>query len=190
MNKGTAPVSSVMPVPHPPRVELKRLSCESGKIYPPDGDGASWWASLKQAFGTCSSAFVDAALSQLQAAARLPDGGISENGINAALAMIKGAGARNEMEAATLVQMACAHMAAMAILSRMGGAHGGPRNVGAYARAAATLMRAYAVHVETLRRLQNGNSQILRVEHVHIHEGAQAVISSTVSVLPSRPPEQ
>ena len=38
------------------------------------------------------------------------------------------------------------------------------------------LVRAYALQVETLRRLRNGGSQIVRVEHVHVNEGGQAVI--------------
>ena len=29
--------------------------------------------------------------------------------------------------------------------------------------------------VDALRRLRNGGSQLVRVEHVHVHEGAQAV---------------
>jgi hypothetical protein len=34
--------------------------------------------------------------------------------------------------------------------------------------------------VETLRRLRNGGSQVMRVEHVHINEGAQAIIGPVV----------
>jgi hypothetical protein len=32
--------------------------------------------------------------------------------------------------------------------------------------------------VETLRRLKNGGSQIVRVEHVHVNEGGQALIGN------------
>jgi hypothetical protein len=31
---------------------------------------------------------------------------------------------------------------------------------------------------EVLRRLRNGGSQFVRVEHVHVHEGGQAVIGN------------
>jgi hypothetical protein len=54
---------------------------------------------------------------------------------------------------------------AMAVLNRLGGAAGG-RTVAAMASAAARLLRAYATQVEALRRLRNGNSQTVRVEHV------------------------
>jgi hypothetical protein len=46
---------------------------------------------LKNAFGTASSAFVDASLQQLIAAAWLPNSGISETAVNASLAFIEGA---------------------------------------------------------------------------------------------------
>jgi hypothetical protein len=40
------------------------------------------------------------------------------------------------------------------------------------ASAAARLLRAYVGQVEVLRRLRNGGSQFVRVEHVHVNEGA------------------
>ena len=46
------------------------------------------------------------------------------------------------------------------------------------ASAAARLLRAYATQVEALRRLRNGNSQTVRVEHVHVNEGGQALIGN------------
>jgi hypothetical protein len=39
-------------------------------------------------------------------------------------------------------------------------------------------MRAYATQVETLRRLRNGGSQVVRVEHVHVSEGGQVIIGN------------
>jgi hypothetical protein len=52
---------------------------------------------LKKAFGTSSNHFVDAALQQLIAAARLPLSGISEIAVNASLAFIEGAKPRDEL---------------------------------------------------------------------------------------------
>ena len=39
-------------------------------------------------------------------------------------------------------------------------------------------MRAYATQVEVLRRLRNGGRQVVRVEHVHVSDGGQAVIGN------------
>ena len=87
---------------------------------------------------------------------------------------------RDEIECALVIQMACTHSAAIAVLNRLGGASG-DRTVAAMASAAARLLRAYAAQVEALRRLRNGNSQTVRVEHVHVNEGGQAVIGNVSS---------
>jgi hypothetical protein len=53
-------------------VALKRLNCNEAMPYPPDGQARDWWQRLRNAFGNASSAFVQASLYQLIAAARLP----------------------------------------------------------------------------------------------------------------------
>jgi hypothetical protein len=130
-----------------------------------------------EAFET-SSSFVNSSLAQLQAAARLPCSGISDIAVYAALAMIEAAAPRDEIEGALAVQMACTHTAAMAVLARLGGGHGSERRVAALGSAAARLLRAYSNQVEVLRRLRHGGQQYVRVEHVHISDGGQAVIGN------------
>jgi hypothetical protein len=168
--------------PAPVRVRLRRINCNYARPYPPDGHAREWWQRLKGVFGTASSAFVDASLQQLIAAARLPGSGISEIAVNASLSFIEGAKPQGEVECALAIQMACTHAAAMAVLGTLGGAHGPVRNIVAKASAAARLLRAYAAQVETLRRLRNGGSQLVRVEHVHVNEGGQALIGNVRTV--------
>jgi hypothetical protein len=117
-------------------------------------------------------------LFQLQTAARLPCDGISAVAVNAALAMIEGAKPKDEVEAALIIQMACTHTAAMAVLSRIGGAHGGGRHVALMASATARLLNAFANQVETMRRLRNGGTQVIRIERVKVLDGGQAVIGN------------
>jgi hypothetical protein len=74
--------------------------------------------------------------------------------------------------------MACTHTAAMAVLARLDAALGTERRVAAFGSTAARLMRAYATQVEVLRRLRNGGRQFVRVEHVHVNDGGQAVIGN------------
>jgi hypothetical protein len=175
------PVATMENPPEPARVRLKRINSERAKPYPPDGVPGEWWRALKRAFGTASSAFVNASLTQLIAAARLPCSGISEVAVNASLAFIEGAKPRDEVECALVMQMACTHTAAMAVLGTLGGAHGSNRNVAVKASAAARLLRAYVAQVEVLRRLRNGGSQLVRVEHVHVNEGGQAIVGNVRS---------
>jgi hypothetical protein len=183
-------------LPAPVRVRLRRINCNYARPYPPDGQTREWWQRLKDAFGTASSAFVEASLKQLIAAARLPGSGLSEIAVNASLAFIEGAKPRDEVECAFVIQMACTHSAAMTVLSRFGAGHGSDRSVAATGSAAAKLLRAYATQVEALRRLRNGGSQFVRVEHVHVNEGGQAIVgplklatSSSDAGSPRRPGE-
>ena len=160
------------------RVKLHRVNCEFSKPYPPDGQGKIWWERLKKALGTPSSDFVNATLAQIQNASRLPSGGISETGVNAVLAFIEAAAPRDEVEAALAIEMACTHAVTMAVLSRLGGAFGGNQNTAMTVAAAARLLKAFATQVEALRRLRNGGSQFVRVEHVHVNEGGQAIVGN------------
>jgi hypothetical protein len=158
-------------------VGLRRINADFSKPYPPAGEVKQWWDRLKAAMGTASSEFVNATLLQLQSAARLPNGGVSETAVNAALSMIEAAKPEGEIEAALIIQMTCTHAAALAVLSRIGGGHGGDRHVPMMAAAASKLLRAYAIQVETLRRMRAG-AQYMRIEHVHIESNAQAVIGN------------
>jgi hypothetical protein len=162
----------------PVRVKLKRIDAGRSRIYPPDGQGKIWWARLKKALGTASSDFVNASLLQLQAAAQLHGGGISEIAMNAALAVIEAAAPRNEIEGALAVQMACTHTAAISVLARFGGGGGSERRVLALASAASRLLRAFSGQVEALRRFRHGGDQYVRVEHVHVSDGGQAMIGN------------
>jgi hypothetical protein len=79
---------------------------------------------------------------------------------------------------AVAIQIACTHTAALSVLSRLGGGHGTELRVVALASAAARLLRAYSGQVEALRRLRHGGDQYVRVEHVHVNEGGQAMIGN------------
>ena len=128
------------------RVKLKRINSEEAAPCPPQNETRDdWWERLKAALGTCSGAFVQVALAQLIAACRLPGTGISELAVNSALALIEAAKPRDEIEGALAVQMAATHSVAMAVLARIGGAHGGERSLTAATNAAARLLRAFAI---------------------------------------------
>jgi hypothetical protein len=176
-NNALTPVAN-QPGRSPVRVKLRRVNANLAKAYPPDGESKAWWKRLKKALGTTSSDFVNASLFQLQAAARLPGSGICEMALNAALAMIEAAAPRDEIEGALAVQMACTHSAAMAVLARLGGGGGSEHRITALGSAAARLLRAYSTQVEGFRRLRHGGNQYVRVEHVHVNDGGQAVIGN------------
>ena len=98
--------------------------------------------------------------------------------MNAALAMIAAAAPKDEIEGALVVEMAATHAAVMAVLARLDAALAPERHVAAFGSTAACLMRAYAIQVEILRRLRNSGQQHVRVEHVYVNDGGQAVIGN------------
>jgi hypothetical protein len=182
-----APITSVSkPSARRTRVKLRRINCDFSKPYPPDGDEKRWWDRLKAALATTSSDFVNATLVQIQNASRMPSGGISETSVNAVLAFVEAAEPKNEIEAALAIQMACTHAVTMAVLSRAGGAYGGDRHVAIMASAGARLLNAFTAQIETMRRLRNGGTQIIRIERVEVSDGGQAVIGNVKATSPPR----
>jgi hypothetical protein len=162
----------------PVRVKLWRADAYQEQAHPPDGANELWWARLNKALGTVSPDFVKSSLLQLQAAARSPLGTISETAINAALAMIEAAAPKDEIQGAVAVQMSCTHAAAMAILGKLDSGFGTERRIALFASAAARLMKTFAMQVEVLRRLRQCGHQFVRVEHVYINSGGQAIIGN------------
>jgi hypothetical protein len=66
----------------------------------------------------------------------------------------------------------------MQVLAKMDSGFGTERRIAAFGSTAARLMRAYGTQMEVLRRLRTGGHQFVRVEHVHINNGGQAVIAN------------
>jgi hypothetical protein len=162
----------------PVRVRLQRPDAYTEQTCPPDGEIKAWEARLNKALGTVSPDFVKTSLLQLQGAARSPYGTISETAINAALAMIEAAAPRDEIEGALAVQMACTHTAAMAVLAKLDSGFGTERHIAAFGSTAARLLKTFAMQVEVHRRLRHGGQQYVRVEHVHVNDGGQALIGN------------
>lgn len=162
----------------PVQIKLKNIQANVPSFGSPGMNESIWREQLKAAFGTASDAFVAVSLRQLERAARIPSEGTSEDAINAAIAMIAAVKPVNETEAAMALQMACTHSVAMAVMGRIGGASGGPHRLPGLASATAKLIRAFATTAETLRRQRSGGDQHIRVEHVHVHDGGQAIVGA------------
>jgi hypothetical protein len=180
MNEPRNPLAST-PEQHrlpPVRVRLQRPDAYKEQTCPPDGEVEAWEARLNKALGTVSPDFVKTSLLQLQGAARSPYGTVSETAINAALAMIEAAAPRDEIEGALAVQMACTHAAAIAVLAKLDSGFGTERRIAALGSTAARLMKVFTLQVELLRRLRHGGQQYVRVEHVHVNDGGQALIGN------------
>jgi hypothetical protein len=121
---------------------------------------------LRNAFGTASPDFLNAALTHLAAlAAPTPLRSPVEHDLNAALALIDACGPENEMEAALAIQAAGAHQTAMAMLISARQTAHLPEQAASYTVMATRLMRASADALSVLDRLRRRPDQRVVVEH-------------------------
>ena len=131
---------------------------------------------LLDAFGTTSEDFLVSELNHLSnsqlAAGQLHT---AQTEMNAALAAIDGTRPENEMAAMLASQMAATHSLAMDMLGRARRAqtveqlqvHGTP---------ATKLLRTFTGQTEALAKVKRGGEQTVRVEHVHVYQGGQAIV--------------
>jgi hypothetical protein len=130
------------------------------------------------AFGTRSYDFASQGIGRLASVMRAkgekhPD----EQVLNTALAMVDGLQPQNEMEAALAMQMAATHEVAMEMLTRAKQAETIP--VAEYSgNLAVKLLRTYTTQIEALAKLRRGGEQTVRVEHVTVNAGGQAIVGA------------
>jgi hypothetical protein len=95
--------------------------------------------------------------------------------LNSAIATVAGIEPRNHLEAMLAVQMTSVHMAALRHIRLM---HTSVtiEQLDIHERAVNKLMRTFTSQMEALRKHRNGGNQKVVVEHVHVHEGGQAIV--------------
>lgn len=162
------------------RARVKIATGKDGKLSQLDAehsDAGGFSARLQDAFGSRGLAFPTSGLNHLIAASRLKDGNVDGTRLNALLAIVDGLEPVNEVEAMLAVQLAVAHGLAMELLLRAQKVDQIPQ-LDCAGNLASKMLRAIATHVELLNKLKGGGKQTVRVEHVHVHPGAQAIVGN------------
>jgi hypothetical protein len=147
-------------------------------IKPDFGGNAGFEFRRMDAFGTSSGNFAAQAMERLAGVARRQGQSFpTERELNTALAFVDGIRPENEVEATLAMQMYTAQDAAMEMMERMRQATTieAMQNYGAMAT---KMMRTYTTQVEALNKLRRGGEQTVRVEHVHVHQGGQAIVGN------------
>jgi hypothetical protein len=93
------------------------------------------------------------------------------------LAVVKGIEPKDQIEAMLGAQMAAVHMATMTFARRLGHVENIPQQDSAE-RAFNKLARTFATQVDALKRHRTGGGQTVRVEHVTVNEGGQAIVGN------------
>jgi len=145
-------------------------------ISPDHPDAGIGHLLLMKALGTTESGFIDGLLAQLANAAT-KGRAVDDRGLNFMLAVVKGIEPRDQVEAMLAAQMAAVHNATMTFARRLAHVDNIPQQDSAE-RAFNKLARTFAAQVEALKRYRTGGEQTVRVEHVTVNEGGQAIVGN------------
>jgi hypothetical protein len=139
-------------------------------------------ARFMSAFGTSERAHADLMLDGILNAAC--DGSRenppSERDINQVLAAVTGIGAKDEIEGMLATQMVATHTAIITTLRRQKQSETLLEQE-RYGNLAVKLLRTFAAQVEALQRHRGKGQQHIRVEHVDVHAGGQAIVGAVTA---------
>lgn len=144
-------------------------------------DDAGHVLQVVDAFGTASPEFAQhnagrVAAVMRQRGAAIPD----ETELNAGLAAVSGIAPENEIEAMLAVQMVGTHEVAMEMLTKAKRADTTDQ-LERYGSLATKLLRTYTAQIDALSKLRRKGEQTVRVEHVHVYEGGQAIVGNVTT---------
>ena len=146
------------------------------QIAPDHPEAAVAHVLLMEAIGAKDLDFLDGLLKQLVNAGtqgRTAD----EHGLNFMLSVVKGIEPKDQVEAMLAAQMAAVHMSTMTFARRLAHVENIQQQDSAE-RAYNKLARTFAAQVEALKRYRSGGEQTVRVEHVTVNEGGQAIVGN------------
>ncbi len=152
----------------------------AASIAAPHSDKTGHGYQMLDAFGTASHPFMAVTLGQLLDTLTGRDTAATESAVNAALAIVGGAEPANEIEALLASQMAATHGLAMTLLGRTRRSDQ-LNQVEVQGGLAVKLLRTFTLQAEALAKLRRGGGQTVRVEHVHVHPGGQAIVGAVTT---------
>lgn len=151
------------------------------RIVKPEGmdKRAAQWLRLLDRFGTASGDFMAQHMGILRAMSmgRAAEDDVNSVSLNSLVALIGAIGPENELEGALAVQMASCHKLASECLSRASTTPS-TDHMQMYANLAIKLQRTFTGQIDAFARLRGGVNQSVRVEHVHVHDGGQAIVGN------------
>jgi hypothetical protein len=131
---------------------------------------------LANALASTDDAFIDGIITQL-VKVRSQDQGVDEGGVNFMVSVIRGIEPQDQMETMLAAQMAAVHNATMTFARRLNHVDNIQQQDSAE-RAFNRLGRTFTTQMEALKRYRTSGQQKMTVEHVHVHEGGQAIVGN------------
>ncbi len=146
------------------------------QLLPDHPDFAVGHILLMEALGATELEFLNGLLWQL-ANAGSQEKSVDESGLNFMLSVVKGIEPKDQVETMLAAQMAAVHMATMTSARRLNHVEN-IAQLDSNERAFNKLARTFAAQVEALKRYRTGGEQRMTVEHVHVHQGGQAIVGN------------
>ena len=168
-------IAEAKETPYPPRMKVTKNDGVA-RIEVDHPNPAVGLALIMNALGTTDSSCLDGLLGQL-ANAGTHGRNVEEREFNFMLSLVIGVEPRDQVEAMLAAQMAAVHMATMTFARRLAHVENLPQQDSAE-RAFNKLARTFAAQVEAMKRYRTGGEQKMRVEHVHVHQGGQAIVGN------------
>ncbi|UVC09856.1 hypothetical protein IHQ71_04375 [Rhizobium sp. TH2] len=133
----------------------------------------------RQAFGSDDDGFKDGLIEQLVQMTAV-NGKINEKTLHFVAGAMMDISPRNATEGLLAAQTVANHVLAMKI-ARLAVTCDGIEKLQKLETMMTKMMRTTTAQMEALHKLRNGGKQKVKVEHIHIHEGAQAVIGDVTT---------
>ena len=164
--------------PPPAMVEYKAPDGSSMALPDPRMDQKQFWHQMTLVSGSPHPEAHIRLLDELNGVSRKKSASVTS-----ALATILGIAPRDALEGMLAVQMVSIHRLAMDLLASASSPDQSLEAATFRYNQATRLMRLYAAHVDCLNRCRGKapSEQRVTVEHVHVHEGAQAIVGNVLS---------
>ncbi len=162
---------------------VKYKTTDKNKTFELEGDGLLALAKITEAFGTSDYDLQNFLLDQVAQTFKgfQSSEGVCENSemakfCNHAMAILQGIKPQEEIEAMLAVQMIGVHNMAMEAMKTVMISDQYPESKQSNTNRATKLLRTFTAQMEALKRYRTGGQQRMTVEHIHINEGAQALV--------------
>lgn len=159
-----------------PKFKVEHTGPASVSLTPDHPNGACATLLLADALGTTNGTFANGLLNQLVNVARTGKQ-LTADELNFALAAVRGIGPKDETEALLATQMVAIHNATVAAARRLAHVETLAQQDSA-SNMLNKLARTFAGQVETLKKYRSTGEQSIKVQHVTVADGGQAVIGN------------
>lgn len=169
-----------------PPVQVQFPANGDRRVEAPHSDDSGHLMRLGDTLGSRSPDFLAISLTNIGAGVRTrgkPEATAQE--LNAGLALVAAVAPENELEAALAIQMAQNHALTSDLMSRAAAAEN-LEHAMAFGNLAVKMQRTFTAQIEALAKMRGKGQQTVRVEHVTVEAGAQAIVGDVHHHTPGR----